>query len=215
MRMLPLALACVLLAASGIVHGLWTDRWGPSADLHAAAARCNDLPKDLGDWEGRDTEMDARQLEVAEVVGHVSRMYTHRRTGQQISLLLICGRPGPISLHPPEVCYTGVGYEDAGGHSHCRVPTSRGDDVAEFETACFAKSGPVPEQLRVLWSWSDMGPWQVPQNPRITFARSRVLYKLYVVRRMARTDEPIDEDPCLGFLRVLIPKLEQCLSPAS
>jgi hypothetical protein len=213
--MLPLALACVLLAASGIVHGIRTDRWGPSADVQAAAARCKDLPKDLGEWEGQDTEMDARQLAVAEAIGYVSRVYTHRRTGQQISLLLICGRPGPISLHPPEVCYTAIGYEDAGGHAHCRVPAGRGDVAAELATVCFAKTSPVPEQIRVMWSWSDTGPWQVPENPRITFARSKALYKLYVVRRMGRPDEPIDEDPCLQFLRVLIPKLEQCLSPAS
>ena len=26
------------------------------------------------------------------------------------SVLLVCGRPGPVSVHTPDVCYAGVGY---------------------------------------------------------------------------------------------------------
>lgn len=215
MRIVPLTLACALLALSGIVHGLWTGRWGPSVDLQAAASRCNNLPMNLDEWEGHNLEVDSRQLAVAEVAGYVSRQYVNRRTGDQVTMLLVCGRPGPISLHPPDICYRGAGYEVVGNPERRRVTLDGGSEGAEFLTAPFTKPGPAPETLRIFWSWSNTGPWLAPENPRIAFSRSPALYKLYVVRRVSRPNESPDEDPCLDFLRVLIPRLQTCLSSAS
>src|SRR5262245_30731902 len=98
MRTLPLLAAFLLLALSGIVHGLWTGRWGPSPDLRAAAARCEEVPATVGDWEGHPFELDRRVLAAAEVQGYASRRYVNRRTRESVSVLLVCGRPGPMSV---------------------------------------------------------------------------------------------------------------------
>ena len=211
-RMLPLATACLLLALSGVVHGLWTGRWGTSADVREAAARCDDMPMSLGDWEGHATELSSAQLAIAEVVGHCSRHYVNRRTGQEVTIALVCGRPGPISVHTPDVCYAGAGYAVVGDQEHYKAGS---DAAADFITARFAKPGAAPDPLRIYWSWSDGGPWSAPDNPRLAFARSRALYKLYVIRSLGDKDQPPDQDACAGFMNVLLPELRRCLSPAS
>ena len=214
MRILPLAAAFLLMALSGVLHGLWTGRWGPSPDLQAAASRCENMAMNLGGWEGQPAKIDPRQLEVAEVLGYVSREYVNRNTGQKIAVLLICGRPGPISVHTPDVCYAGAGYAVVGKQEPYRAGSDP-NDVDEFMTARFAKPGVAPDPLRIFWSWSDGGAWSAPQDPRLAFARSGVLYKLYVIHTLATREEPLDKDPCLEFFRVLLPELRRCLTPAS
>ena len=215
MRILPLLAALLLLALSGIVHGLWSGRWGPSPDLQAAAARCNDVPMIVGDWQGHPTELDSRMLEMAEVLGYASRQYVNRRTKESLSILLICGRPGPISVHTPDICYAGAGYSMVRGQEHYRTESDGGAAPATFWTARFTKEGAAPDPLRIFWGWSDRGPWSAPANPRLAFARSGALYKLYVIRRLVKKDEPLDRDPCIDFLHDFLPELKKCLVPAS
>jgi hypothetical protein len=208
-RILPLAAAVVLLASSAIVHGLWTGRWGLSTDVQAAAARCDDLPMTIGEWDGRAGQLDPGQIQVGEIVGYCSRQYVNRRTKQHVAILLICGRPGPVSVHTPDVCYAATAGYVAGNPDHYKA----GAD-ADFVTARFAKPGPTPDPLRIFWSWSDGGPWSAPENPRLTFGGSGALYKLYVIHDLAGTDVPLDQDPCVEFMGVLLPALHKCLSLA-
>jgi hypothetical protein len=165
---------------------------------------------DLGSgiWEGRALEIDAAQLAQAEVVGHCSRRYVNHRTGQEVTILLICGQHGPISVHTPDICYAGAGYA-----MHGAPELHRAGSGAEFHTARFAKTGANPDPLRIFWAWSDGGPLAAPENPRLAFARAGALYKLYVIRRMGSIEEPLDTDPCLDFLKALLPELNKCLSP--
>ncbi len=209
-RILPLAAAFLLLVASGVGQGLWTGRWGVSADVKAAAARCDRIAMNLGEWEGQPVEMSPEQLAMAEIDGHCSRRYVNRRTGQEVRVLLVCGRPGPISVHPPDVCYTGAGYAVVAPPQRHHVEA---DPAADFMTTRFAKPGVEPDPLRIFWGWTDGGPLTAPDNPRLTFARAGALYKLYVIRRMGSTDEPLDHDACLDFINVLLPELQKCLSP--
>jgi hypothetical protein len=208
-RALPYAAAFLVLGLAGIGPGLWTGRWSPSADPMTAAARCDDVPMNLGDWEGQAREVNLRELALAEVVGHLYRDYVNRRTGQKVSVLLVCGRPGPISVHTPDVCYRGVGYEIVGGQSKHQIKP------VELFTARFSKQGVPPEPLRIFWCWGSSGSWAAPDQPRLTFARAGALYKLYVVRSLPPAEEPLEKDPCLDFLRVLMPELQRCLFPNS
>jgi hypothetical protein len=211
MRLLQLVVAIAFLLASGLAHGLWTDRWGKSEQLEAAARKLADVPLTLGDWDGRALEMSAREQEVAEVVGYAIRQFVNRRTGDVVTVLLVCGRPGPVAVHTPDVCYPGAGFALAGAPQRYRDshPTT---SPAEFFTASFTKhASTVPEHLRLFWSWSADGDWKVPDYPRWTFARYPALYKLYVVRQMRRADTPLEQDPCLEVLRLLLPELQKSL----
>src|SRR4051794_25685739 len=95
-RCVPLLTVLTVVVLSGIVHGLWTDRWVPGEEPERAAARLADVPLTLGDWDGRAGQLDARHVEVAELSGYLLREYVHRRTGNVVSVLLVCGRPGPV-----------------------------------------------------------------------------------------------------------------------
>jgi Protein of unknown function (DUF3485) len=196
-----------LLLATGVVHGLWTDRWRPAEEPAAFAARLPNVPATLGDWESRPQELDARKVEAAQVSGYLARQYVHRRDRGEVTLLILAGRPGPVAVHPPDICYAGTGFEVA-APSRCRV------EGAEFWTARFRKGDPAaPVNLRIFWAWSAGGDWQAPDNPRLAFARYRALYKLYLIEQAPADDELPEKGPCLPFLRLLLPELQKSLFP--
>jgi hypothetical protein len=208
-RPLPLLAAAAVLVASGLAHGLRTGRWGPPADLDAAAARLGRLPAAAGDWEAQDMAMDRRHLDAAGVAGHLSRRYVNRRTGEAATVLLLCGKPGDVAVHTPDVCYEAAGYARDGGIERLRPD---GVQDADLFTARFRRGGAAPEPLRIYWTWSDGGAWQAPENPRLTYAGSAALYKLYVVQPMTRLDRPAAEEPAADLLRALLPQARQCLA---
>jgi len=215
MRFLPLIAGAGLLVASGLVHGVWNNRWSVASELHNASSRLEALPTKLGDWEGRPNEMDARQLQMAEAAGHVSRRYVHRRTAAEVSLLVLAGRPGPLSVHRPEVCYVGSGFVQTGDAERWDGPADSPMHGSSFWASRFTRPGADPQMLRVLYAWSPAGDWVAARNPRLEFARLPALYKLYVVRRLSAPDEPLDKDPALDFLSAAVPELRRCLSGAA
>jgi hypothetical protein len=207
MRVLTLLAGAAAVAAPALYAGRLTGRWGRSGSLEAAAARVTQVRPELGDWRGRDAALDKRQLEVGGIESYLSRSYVNRATGAEVQVLLICGRPGAISVHTPDVCYAGAGYVQGGQTEKIKV----GDD--EFKLGKFAKAAPVPDPLRILWAWSPAdGRWQAPDSPRQAFARGDALYKLYVIRRTG-DDGPEADAAATGLLRALLPELKRCLAP--
>lgn len=214
-RSLPYLAASLIVVASGLVQGLWTDRFVQSRELSDAITRISLVPMNFGDWSGKPIDVDQRQLDAAGIVGSAMRHYENRRDKRTVDILLVCGRPGPISVHTPDICYSGAGYvlmEDqlktsvTYGNPQKTAQTWRGDFLKERSV--------VPSGLRILWSWNDGGGWKVSENPRRDFASCRALYKLYVVRQTnGSTLEPVEGDPGIGFLKELLPELERTLTP--
>jgi hypothetical protein len=202
-----------LLVVSGVVNGLWTNRWTVSAAVESATARLAHVPEKVGDWEAHPLELDPRQLTVAEVSGHVGRRYVNRHNGQEVSLILLCGRSGPLSVHQPDVCYTGAGYQLAAGPEKWQAPPDAAGNQYEFWVARFTRPGSEAAPLRVFWAWSGEGDWRAADKPRLAFGGRAALYKFYAVQRMSRPDEPLDESSGREFLRVLLPELRRCLGP--
>jgi hypothetical protein len=207
---LPLLAAGALLALSGVVHGLWIDRWSTSQALREGPARLAALPEHLGDWEARPMELDPRQIARTEAVGHVTRRYVHRRSGAEVSLIVLCGRPGPLSVHQPDICYAGQGYHTAADPEPWTAPV----EATTLWTARFVRPGADPAPLRVMWAWGTAGEWMAAKNPRLQFAREPALFKLYVVRRLSRPDESLERDPAVDFVQRLVPELRRCLTEA-
>jgi hypothetical protein len=204
---LALVSVFALVLLSGLAHGLWTNRWATTAGPEAGAARLESLPMTLGEWDGQAQEMNPRELALAEVSGYVKRQYVNRRTGSVVSLLMVCGRPGPVAVHSPSVCYAGAGYEPVGATAKHAEPGTPPDEfwVSQFRKAEAA----VPVNLRLWYAWNATGTWQAADNPRVTFARYPILYKMYVVRELPRADEPLEEDPSVDFLRLLLPEIQK------
>jgi hypothetical protein len=211
-RSLLPAVALLLLVVSGVVHGLWTDRWRTSDEPAAWAARLDNVPRSIGEWDGQDLPVESKHLQVAEATGCLARAYVHRRTGEVVSVVVVCGRPGPVSVHTPDVCYrdNGHGLVETPEKFLAAVPGRQ----AEFWTARFRKGDTaLPTYLRVFWSWNGGGGWKAPANPRLEFARRPALYKLYVIRQLAQLEEAPGKDPCTEFLPLLLPELRRALFP--
>jgi hypothetical protein len=212
---LPAVLALILLVSYGVAEGLWTDRWHTSDVLERAIARLDQVPRRVGDWEGQDQELDPRQMARAEIDGYLMRRYVQRSSGAEVNVLLVCGRAGPTALHSPDVCYAGAGFTAAVAPARHEVSSSGRAAPDVFWVGEFHKSGPVPEPLRIYWAWSADGIWQATNNPRVELAYHPALYKLYVLRALPRSNEPLAEDPSLEFLRQFLPEVQRALAAGS
>src|SRR5438067_10570351 len=104
MRTLPILAAIAVVVPCGVVSGLWTDRWGVSAEPAASAAKLAGLPLTVGVWEGEALAAESGGRGPAGVAGQLVRRYRNRLNGDVVSVLLVCGRPGPVSVHTPDVC---------------------------------------------------------------------------------------------------------------
>ena len=115
-------------------------------------------------------------------------------------MLMLCGRPGPISVHPPTACYRARGYR----MSHEPVPASIADH--RFRLAEFQNPASISEDsVAILWGWSHDGDWSAPANPRVEFAGQSFLDKLYVTWSRARDDQSLDDSVPSDFLAEFLP----------
>jgi hypothetical protein len=191
-------LGSALLVGSGWVHGLWTDRWGAPPDITRAAADLDKLPLDIGPWRGKDVDVGAPPPGVA---GCLQRQYEHRQTGAVVSVAIVCGRPGPVSIHPPEACYGASGYH-IGTRHHAEVPGH-----GTFWKMDATKTTATDElRLRIYYGWHGSGGWAAPEDPRIAFPKEHLLHKLYVVRKLDGLVE-VRGEPCEEFLRAALPEM--------
>jgi hypothetical protein len=203
-RYLPIPIAVVAVLATGVVHGLWTDRW---ADREAIANRLDQLPMVLGDWHGKPREFDATGL--GPISGCLTRYYVNQKTGAGVTMSLVCGRPGPVAIHTPDVCYVASGFQ-AEQAMNFAPPLDPSLPPAEFKTAQFVRTRAAEQTaLRVFWSWNAGGTWQVSESPRFAFARQPVLYKLHLVREQTSPSETLADDPCVEFMQQLLPELQK------
>jgi hypothetical protein len=219
LRSVLIIVALGILVAGGIVEGLQSNRWGPSDDLKAAAARLANVPTTVGPWQSIENSMDERQLKVAEAVGHLSRIYTNKSTGASVTVLMLCGPSGPIGAHTPDICYVGSGFHMTGAQGR-RLLKMPGEEQASCWTARFEKEGPGEHPIQVYWAWGVDGGWSASDAPRIEFAKRMALYKLYVTRGAASASS--DGSPSLAtldsveeFLTLFLPEVKKVLAPAT
>ncbi|MFO0842140.1 MAG: exosortase-associated EpsI family protein [Gemmataceae bacterium] len=221
-RLMPVATAVTLLVAYGLADGYWTDRWSLSRELADAPARLTEVPLRVGEWEGEERELDPRQARQGEIKGSILRRYANRATGEALSVLLVCGRPGPIAVHSPDVCLGGAGFElqREAARRPISGPGLSGED-AFWEGRFHKPAEAVPEVIDVYWSWNGGDGWKAVKSPRLFFARERVLYKLYVTRAVDRPDAAPaaasegaageTRDPSRQFLTVFLPEVSRAL----
>jgi hypothetical protein len=213
---LLVAAALVLLVGAAVVHGVWTDRWGDTGDLEAALKRMDDVPLIAGPWHGKELALDPEQAEQAERVGIARTIRSHYvRTPENdaVSVILMGGRFGPLSVHTPDICYGGAGYVMVGKQVRCEVKREDGS-IAKFWTARFHKPySPGTAPLRIFWGWNAGTGWAAPDSPRFTFRRQPVLFKLYIAREMTSLNDPLEGDPGIPFLRNWLPNLDRALFP--
>ncbi len=208
-RLLPAVAGLAIIVAAGAANGVLTSRWTKSRAIEDGAARLGRVPAVVGDWEGKDVPLDRRAIEVAEIDGYLMRRYKDRRSGLSVDVLVVCGRPGPIAVHSPEVCYGGAGYDVESPAARLKLGT---DEAWAID---MAKPGPVTaDRLHILYCWGSGGAWEAADAPRVRFAGSPALYKVYILATPATPDGPRD-DAVERFARQFLPELRASLGSAA
>jgi hypothetical protein len=213
-----LAAGAALVLFSGLVYGLWTDRWHSPDALVKAVARVNQVPLTVGSWQGQNLgppAVNPAAFAKAGAQGYWMRRYVNTQDGRAVTAILMCGRHADIAVHAPEICYTASGFDMVESPAAFVLKPGQGlSTPAEFRTGEFATAGTEPssKRLRIFWSWNATGEWLAPAgDARWTFRGAPFLYKLYVVDENARRDGPPESDPCVALLRVLVPELQKTL----
>jgi Protein of unknown function (DUF3485) len=207
-RILMLAIVAMVLLADGYLCGHWSGRWGDSQRV--AADSLAQLPLVIGEWQGERLEFDPRIAKSAGFGGYLLRRYENQRTRATVTMLLASGRPGPLGVHTPEVCYAGAGFAQAGASTRGNVDRLTNETPAEFLQGKFVRKNQVQtEELRVVWTWNKNGTWLCPDNPRWTLTGVPVVYKLYVCQALVPGSE--DGNNCVDFLRDALPELDRAL----
>jgi hypothetical protein len=201
-----------LLAAYTWAEGVWTGRWNPSDAPRAVAARLKQIPRAIGAWDGEDSGFDERQLALGGLDGYLYRIYSDSATGDQVHVLIVCGRPGPVSVHTPDVCYRGLGFSALSHPVRKSLALDSPGDGATCWTADFQR--PIPggtETLRIAWSWFAAGQWQAADRPRFEFAREPALVKAYLIHPLADPRAAWEDDSIPRLARSLWPLLSESL----
>lgn len=216
-RLLPIYLATVLVLGVGGWLGFRMGRWSPRADREAmlASARPEAIPLAIAGWTGERSEIDPKELQLARAPWSFAAGYRHPDHPGYISVMVLGGAPGPISVHTPDICFVGAGQSQLDPVQPLNVPDPSIGADCQFRTSRFANRGGVSQ---AIWSWSDGGPWIAPDYPRIHFASSGALYKLYVVRDPGPGAEAVPQPGVLDettreFLAGLLPALRSALFP--
>ena len=200
-----------MVLAAGVVQGVRTDRWRASSDLDAAVKRLDAVPATLGDWHGEKQTYDVQDLTRAGIKGHVSYRYRNVVTGDRVSMLIVCGRSGPISVHTPDICYGSAGFVAVGDKLQKEIPIDQDRTLQVWALRFKAPSTLASAPLEVNWAWNGGKGWIAPQTSRWTFSGYPVLYKLYAVRETSSLADQ-KRDPTVSFLQTFLPELEKLLA---
>lgn len=178
-RISALSVFLAAVIGMGLVQGRLLGRWGVDESVREVAALLQKVPPRIAGWTSTDFEIPAGHLEGAGAEGYLSRRYRHPDAGSAVDILILCGRPGPISLHPPTVCFVQSGMRMLKEPSDVQFTPS--GKPAAFVAAVFAAPGLSGDVQRTHWSWSPDGAhWSAPPNPRVAFASVSHLFKIYI-----------------------------------
>ena len=181
------ALLGALTVASGAMHGRMRGRWGRPEDVLAAAERLAAVPEQIGDWQLQQRhELDDTAIRLLDASGWVLGSYTHRRTGETVSLNVIVGTPANIAAHPPEDCFGGRYFTQLGPRQAVEIlragnPSGRGGPASDrYWMTDFRSTRPDRRVHRIYYAYSTGGPWLAAERPRWTHAGAPYLYSIQV-----------------------------------
>ncbi len=217
---LSVGLAAALTLAGGLIHGRMSNRWGSPRSLVDLGHKLQDIPDRFGDWQlEKAGELSDTVVKVLECAGYIVRTYVNQSTGEAVTVTLLVGDPVPLSLHPPEVCYQGAGYEPVQQREPFAVP--QGGSNHEFWTVLLRDNDAANTVLQVVYAWSTGGRWSRLEESRLKIAGYPYLYKIQVsapkdaTGPMALRPRLEANNACGRFIRDFVPAVEQYLVESS
>jgi hypothetical protein len=202
-----LAIAITLSAA--ILQGRWTNRWGAPGAMDRAAAVCQQMPHEVGQWrleQAQDLPQSVRAI--LQCDHYLNGDYVNRKTGDRVLVTLLAGAPGPMSVHTPEICYGSADFALVGTRQ--RVRLEDGDNSDTFWSATFRDVHDVQSGLvRVYYSWTDGTKWTAEDEPRLIFGGRPFLFKAQILARLPDGAAADSTDSARGFLADFLPAFSE------
>ncbi|HEV3417025.1 MAG TPA: exosortase-associated EpsI family protein [Pirellulales bacterium] len=208
----PFVVALPIVVYSAVWQGNLTERWGTFPELAVCAKRIDNIPLEVGGWKGMiGQKLDEATRQYAGAVGDTSIVYTNSKTGERVSVFVVCGRLDDVMKHRPDRCYPAHGYKEEGERMQRKVTTESGAK-AEFQTATYSREG-LPAPARLYWAWSSDGNWLAPDDLRDDFYRDKPVFKVHFEHELTQANQSIDEGPSVELIKVLVPELSRALFP--
>lgn len=163
----------------------------------------------------RETELEVSVVRLLQCPSYVSRIYEHEQTGDVVSVAVLLGPPGPISVHTPEICYSSHDYSVFGERRLVTIQDASGKDHSLWEVT-MKSNGLEEASQRVLYGWSTGSHWEAAEYPRFGYGGAPYLYKLQLSASLLNGKESVDEsDPTQDFLSQFLVQLSDRLVDSS
>ena len=214
-RTSALALIVLLTLLAGYMQGTLQRRWGASKIENAAAARLLQLPATLGAWQTvHEGELDETSIKMLQPTAYLVRVLKSPGSSVPVSMTILLGPPGYIGAHTPEVCVSGIGYEQLGAAEKLTVSHPDHPELeGTFWAATFRSRGYDRHLLREYWAWSTGGPWEAATGSRLGYGLFPYLYKIQLGCRLPAGSDPASADPTLDLLQQIINNSPDYLLP--
>jgi Protein of unknown function (DUF3485) len=213
--LIGMAVLLVGTLVTGWLQGRLTNRWGVQPDMTLAAERLR-LPSEhvVGNWRLKsETEFAPEVVRVLECPAHISRVYEHRQTGDEVTVGVMLGPPGPISVHTPEICYSSRDFTITGARKRITIEDASGKSHTLWELP-LTGNGLDKSAMRVFYGWSTGTAWEAVAHPRFGFGGMPHLYKIQVAVTSRMASQATDFDPAHDFLSNFLVELQPQLVEA-
>lgn len=215
LRMLsPLVVAVALMALCAVFQGRLTDRWSQARTqlLNRWVAHLADVPTTIGDWDATELEASSEDVKrIAKFAGERPLLFKNRRSGEVVYMILMVGASRNVAMHTPDKCMPAQGFNL--GEKMSTFTLDYGNKLqGTFYTSMFTKeTAESTQRQRILWAWNDGEGWQAPGYPKLAFAGSPALYKLYLITPIDKLADRVAESPAVQFAADLLPVLDRVL----
>jgi hypothetical protein len=195
---------------SGLLLGHASDRWGASSDALAAEHSLNrPLPNRVGNWRMRKEQtLEQDVLKLLRCKSYLARVYEHDQTGDLVTITVLVGPAGPLSVHTPEICYSSRDYVISKTRNKYVVDDNSGKHHEFWDVALKARDAETSTQ-RVLYGWASGDIWNASEHPRFAYAGAPYLYKLQLAARSQDGAQLEGFDMCQDFLRSFLVQLQE------
>lgn len=212
---IPLVVVAIVLAVGTYVEGTKSDRWGnaKSEKLDRFTQLVTKIPKQIDDWTSVDDEINQEEFEASHCTACISRTYTNRE-GQRVNVYLVSGTGRHVTIHTPDWCYVGAGFDKVTDPQQYRIPmgTDPQPTDPEFLTTVFRKEDPLTKsEIRIFWTFSDDGNWQGPKQPKSEFGGRPAMYKMYLITNVDDVGWEIESNPTMNFAKKFVPTINAIL----
>ena len=160
----------------------------------------------MGNWhavEGLDSKLDPEIAQIAGSSGHLIRTYEDKKTGEQVTALVLYGLANSVFAHVPEVCYPASGFRQTTPSVNERFSIPGSTTSVQYRSAGFTKSTlgiSQFEETEVCYTFLHNGEWLPALKSRWkSFRYHPAMFKIQLqhrASRLATEDRPAESLLC-------------------